>query len=145
VMAFAQKLRNSIAHDGAITRTGILEIWSALTPTQQQIWTEDAGSAPELVQGARIPLGPGEVRATLAVTTVLARAVNDELGRMISRERWVGILVDDWRNEHPEKWRDWERRSRNACGWARHHYGPLAITVAEIDAVIAARRGGLGS
>jgi hypothetical protein len=139
VMDFAQKLRNSIVHDGATARTGVISVWNDLTPTQQELWAEDAGRSPELVLDERISLGPGEVRATLAVATLLGRAVNDELERLISRDSWIRIVIDDWCVEHPGKWSDWERRSRNAYGWARHNYGSLAITIEEIEPVMAAR------
>lgn len=140
LMDFAQKLRNSIIHDGAVVRAGILGIWDGLSREQHAIWTEAAGRPPHLVIGERIPLGPGEVRATLAVTTHLARAANGELERLISRSTWARIVVEDWRAEFPQKWSDWERRVRNAHGWAQHQYGSLALTASELEIALQALR-----
>lgn len=138
IMSFAQKLRNSIVHDGAVARKGIIRIWSELSAEQQEIWIADAGRTPGLVNGERIALGPGEVRATLAVTTHLAKSVNDELQRLIARSTWARIAVEDWIARFPEKWADWERRSRNAHAYARHDYGALALTLPEIENALAA-------
>jgi hypothetical protein len=137
LMGYAQKLRNSIVHDGGIARQGILDIWQGLSTQQRAIWGEDAGRAPDLTAGKRVPLGPGEVRATLAATTHLGRALNDELRRMISRPRWLRIIVEDWRSEFPDKWSDWERRAHNAHGWAKHQYAGLDVGVDEIEAALA--------
>jgi hypothetical protein len=139
IMTFAQKLRNSIVHDGAVARAGIVAVWAGLSDGQRAIWTEDAGRTPSLVIGERIFLGPGEIRATLAVTTHLGRSTNDELERLISRESWARIAVEDWIATSPEKWPDWERRARNVHSYARYEYGTLALTVSEIEAVLAAR------
>jgi hypothetical protein len=138
IMDFAQKLRNSIVHDGAVARVGIVKVWRELSQQQRAIWIEDAGRPPQIVSGERIPLGPGEVRATLAVTTHLGRRVNNELERLISRATWARIAVDDWRSEFPDKWSDWERRTRNVLGWARHEYGSLGLTEAEVETALAA-------
>ena len=43
VMNFAQKLRNTIVHDGAVARAGIVGIWNELSPQQRAVWVEDAG------------------------------------------------------------------------------------------------------
>ena len=138
IMDFAQKLRNSIIHDGAVAGAGIVNIWEALSQEQRAIWSEDAGRVPRLAIGERIPLGPGEVRATLAATTHLARVANDELQRLISRATWARVVVEDWRAEFPAKWSDWERRVRNADGWARHQYGSLALTASELETALLA-------
>ena len=137
VMDFAQKLRNAIVHDGAVARGGIVSIWSELLPQQRAVWVEDAGRPPQLLPGERIPLGPGEVQATLAVTTHLGRAVNEELERLITRPTWARIAVEDWRSEFPRQWPDWERRARNALGWASQQYGSLQLVTAEIEAALA--------
>jgi hypothetical protein len=139
IMDFGQKLRNVIVHDGAVARPGIVRIWDGLSPQQRGVWVEDAGRLPQLVAGELIPLGPEEVRATLAVTTHLGRAVNEELERLISRPTWARIAVEDWRTEFPQRWPDWERRAGNALGWANHQYGSLHLVAAEIEAAL---RGG---
>jgi hypothetical protein len=136
VMDFAQKIRNSIVHDGAVARSGVINIWQGLTAREHAIWSEDAGRSPALVLGERIQLGPGEVRATLAVTTTLGRSVNHELERLISRRTWARVAVEDWRAELPEKWSDWERRTRNAHRWARHQYGSLELSETEIESAL---------
>ncbi|WP_445150497.1 hypothetical protein [Baekduia sp. Peel2402] len=136
VMNFVQKLRNSIVHDGAIVRQGITMKWGELSDAQRAIWTDAAGRTPVMELGKRFPLGPEEVRATLAVTTFLVRELNEELGRRISRPTWAAIAVEDWRTEAPDKWSDWERRPRNAHGWARHYYASLSLTEEEIAAAL---------
>lgn len=139
LLNFAQKLRNSIVHDGGVVRIGIRDIWSGLTTEQQAIWIEDAGRAPVLVTGERVELAPGEVNAVLATTTHLGKAVIDELERLVSRKRWTQIAVEDWIATVPEKWPDWERRARNAQAYARHEYASLKLTLAEIETELSAR------
>jgi hypothetical protein len=57
IMDFAQKLRNSIVHDGAVARAGIVDVWEERSPQQRAVWIEDSGRSPQLRVGERIPPG----------------------------------------------------------------------------------------
>jgi hypothetical protein len=78
-------------------------------------------------------LGLGELFATLAVTHRLAHRVNAGLAESVDDEVWAELVVLDYRELWPKRYRDHARRAKRIYGFARHYYAPLGLTFGQIE------------
>lgn len=136
LMDVIQLVRNRIIHQGGIADKGVVSRWSSLSPLAKGRWTRVSGRSFRPKEGDRMELAAPEVRVSLAITTSLAKATNAELLRLVPRESWAKLLVNDWKIE--------SGRSRinlndvgSIRGFGKQLYGPLAFTEQELkDAII---------
>ena len=75
---------------------------------------------------------------TLAVTKRLSKAINGQLSGVLSRELWAALVVEDYREIEPDRYRDRGKRLRRVSGLARHLYGDLGLTAEELETAIRA-------
>jgi len=78
-------------------------------------------------------LGLGELFGTLAVTHRLAHRVNAGLAERVDDEVWADLVVVDYRELWPKRYRDHARRAQRIHGFARHNYAPLGLTPDQIE------------
>jgi len=95
---------------------------------------EKVSGRPLTVDSGRLRLGEGELIAVLAFSRGLAHTVNEALERALSRNYWVGILIEDYRTQFPQRFGERDARARRIRGFARALYGPLKLTDEEIAA-----------
>ncbi|RBO87865.1 hypothetical protein DFR74_110119 [Nocardia puris] len=77
--------------------------------------------------------------AALAITKRSDRETNLGLQSALPRPCWAALVVDEVVAAHPKILNDAKVALRNARGVARHSYGVLGLTEAELTAEIASR------
>jgi hypothetical protein len=136
-----RRMRNAVIHDGGRVDQGLLDAVTALSPAAVQAWTKTSGSDPtHLCREDALRLGHGEMLLSLAVTKSIDRACNGLLQVGLPRDHWVRAAVDDALIEHPQAVSA-GTALRKCHGFARHHYAPLGLSRAEVEAELARRLG----
>ncbi|WP_253789965.1 hypothetical protein [Nocardia amikacinitolerans] len=77
--------------------------------------------------------------AALAFTKRLDRETNLGLRLALPRSCWAKLVVDEVAGQHPSLVKDRNQALRKARGVARHHYGVLKLTDAELQSEIGLR------
>lgn len=129
-------VRNRIAHQAGTPGSKLGSRWRNLPAAAREEWLRLAGRPiTDLLEGSgkSMDLGLGELFATLAVTHRLAHRVNAGLAESLDGEAWAELVVDDYRELWPGRYRDHIRRAKRVHGFARHKYAPLGLTFAQIE------------
>lgn len=139
-LAVLRRMRNAVIHDGGRVDRGLVDAIAALSPGAVLAWRKASGSDPSgLAPGDVLRLGHGEMLLALAVTKTVDRACNGLLQIGLPRDHWIREAVSDALVEHPSA-----RRSgtalRKCHGFARHHYGPLRLSRAEVESELVHHR-----
>ncbi|MBF6518485.1 hypothetical protein IU421_30030 [Nocardia cyriacigeorgica] len=139
-MNVLRHMRNAVIHNGSTVTPVLRSELDAWTPAQERGWFELAKRNPTTLQiGDRIDLGQGEMIAALAITKRLDRETNVGLQAALPRTCWAALVIDEVVAKHPKILHNSNVALRNAQGVARHHYGALKLTDAELNAAISAR------
>ncbi|MGK8509846.1 hypothetical protein ACRS5S_17975 [Nocardia asiatica] len=77
--------------------------------------------------------------AALAITKRLDREANLGLRAALPRTCWAALVVDEIVADQPKVLHDIKVALRKARGVARHHYGVIGLTDAELSSEIAMR------
>lgn len=131
-----RKMRNAVIHDGGRVSPGLTASIESLSSGALAGWTKVAGRDPSgLRPGDRLRFGHGEMILALAVTKNVERGVNRLLQVGLPRVTWIDIAVRDAVASLPGVLGG-NAGPRKVHGFARHHYGPLAISRGEVAAAI---------
>jgi hypothetical protein len=129
-------MRNCTIHAGGRASPALVAAIGSLTPAAEVAWVRLAKRSPRGIRvGDRVTFHQGELILALAVTKTLGREANIMLQSALPRTLWAELVVEDLLTTHPTA-----RRApdglRAARGLARFHYGPLALTDAELTAAL---------
>jgi hypothetical protein len=128
-----RRMRNSVIHDGGRVSAGLVTSIGAMSHAALAAWTKIAKNDPsKLLEGDRLRLGHGEMLLALATTKSIERGINRLLQIGLPRSEWIEIAVTDAVASLPGVVKG-NAPGRKVHGFARHHYGPLEITRAEVD------------
>ena len=129
----ARILRNCTIHSGGeLSAKQFAELQKCVDAAGDVEWrSHTKRSTLKLKVGDRVTFAHGELVATLAATKRIAEAINLGMQTALSRTAWADHLVADIRATEPKLLAD-ERRLRKCAGYARHLYGALKLTEAEI-------------
>ncbi len=133
----ARILRNCVIHNGGrVTERSVTELQRDVDPTHIARWTRITRRSPlKLRAGDVVELAHGEVVATMATTRQIARTLNEAMQPALPRATWARLLVDDVTVNEPGHLTD-QHNLRKCSGYARHLYGPLALTTQEISTAL---------
>lgn len=127
-----RRMRNAVIHDGGRVSPGLTASVASLSSGALAGWTKAAGRDPSVLRpGDRLRFGHGEMILALAVTKNVERGVNRLLQLGLPRATWIDIAVRDAVSSLPDVLRG-NAAPRKVHGFARHHYGPLAISRDEV-------------
>jgi hypothetical protein len=126
-------IRIRLVHHAALAGERVIQHWKSLSGDAKQEWERLAGKPFTAKKHELMALDRGDLIAALAVTKHLADAVNIALARTVSRARWATIAIDDYIATSPERFLPESTRMRRLMGHARHKYGLLDLTQAEIE------------
>jgi hypothetical protein len=132
-----RRVRNRIVHFGGAAGSRLASEYRNLSQDARDSWENLAGrSLPAAVVRGRLELGEGELVVVLAISRHLGQEVNGLLARTLSREYWAKLAVCDYRESHPERFGQRNRRARRLLGHADRLYRPLALTAEELLAAV---------
>jgi hypothetical protein len=129
-------IRNRLAHQAGTPGSKLGSRWRNMPKAAREEWLRVAGRPiTDLLVEASTPmdLGLGELFATLAVTHRLAHRVNAGLAESVADEMWAELVVVDYRELWPQRYRDPARRVKRIHGFARHSYAPLGLSSDQIE------------
>ncbi|TQM25640.1 hypothetical protein [Nocardia bhagyanarayanae] len=133
-------MRNCVIHNGGLLSQPLYDQLKSWTPAQELGWEAVAVRNPRHLRlGERLLLGHGEMLAALAFTKRLDRETNLGLQVALPRSCWAKLVVDEVASQHPSLVKDRNQALRKARGVARHHYGVLKLTDAELQSEISLR------
>ncbi|NKY38136.1 hypothetical protein [Cellulomonas septica] len=124
--------RNTHIHSGGRADTALVNRIEATEPGVMATWQSITRTPfPAYRLGDPVTLGLAELIGILALTKRLAEEANVALQTALPRSVWATIVVRDWASEGHRGNRDQEPRA--LVGYARHNYGPLQLTPAELE------------
>lgn len=130
-------MRNCQIHRRGRASSVLVATVAGMSPAAETEWIKVAGrTARELQVGERVTFQHGEMVLALAVTKQLAREANKLLQLALSRELWADLVVEDLMLSDPHA-RGASNALRRLRGLARHDYGNLGLTDAELKAALA--------
>jgi hypothetical protein len=136
----ARILRNSMIHSGGrLDSQSIREFARYVDSAGRVEWRRLAERDPlKLGVGDSVQFAHGELIAALSITKGLAKLINLGLQAALPRTAWADLLIDDIAATEPRHLAD-QSRVRKCVGYARHFYGPIALTRQEIEQALADR------
>lgn len=136
----ARILRNSMIHSGGrLDSQSITEFAKFVDPSGRAEWRRLAARDPlKLAVGDLVQFAHGELIAVLSITKGLAKLINFGLQAALPRKAWAHLLIDDLAATEPRHLADPDK-VRKCLGYARHFYGPIALTRREIEQALADR------
>ncbi|MGQ4597007.1 hypothetical protein [Nocardia sp. R6R-6] len=133
-------MRNAVIHNGSVVNQNLRDELDKWTTPQEDGWVDLAKRNPrDLHVGDRIDFGQGEMIVALAITKRLDREANLGLQTALPRTCWAALVINEIVEDHPRILHDTKVALRQARGVARHHYGVIGLTDAELESEIAAR------
>lgn len=134
--------RNAQIHNAGELTSEVTTAISNLTADQQLRWEKlTMGPIGDMVDGDHLKFSIGHLVAAFAVTKEAARHINATLGKVLSRELWAELAVEDYLStaSHPRNSLNWKK---GLIGFARFNYlGGIKLTGQELET--AARSVGL--
>lgn len=129
-------MRNCLIHAGGRASSALVSQVVTWPDGTEAAWSKLSASSPaRLAVGDPVEFTHGEMILALAVTKVLDREVNGMLQGCLPRALWCDIVVDELRDSNRTSPRAPDAL-RKARGIARHHYGPLGLTEAELRSAL---------
>ncbi|MGY1942667.1 hypothetical protein [Nocardia asiatica] len=139
-MTVLRLMRNAVIHNGSTVTQVLHDELAKWTASQEQGWFDLAKRNPRALRiGDRIDFGHGEMIAALAITKRLDREANLGLRAALPRTCWAALVVDEIVADQPKVLHDIKVALRKSRGVARHHYGVIGLTDAELSSEIAMR------
>lgn len=80
-----------------------------------------------------LDVGLPELKGTLALAYEMARQVNQALVPIISHDQWALVVVEDFRERHPNKFKIKPQIFRSIQGYAKDLYGPVGLNAEELN------------
>ena len=134
VFDLARRIRNRVVHFGGLPGSNLPSELRNIFSDAHAIWRDWSGASIALNKNPeQMDLTLGDVLAVLALTTKLSRLACAELGRRMSRERWIAIAIEDFDTQSPRALRDVHHRARSLRGFTKCYYHAINFSSAEIN------------
>lgn len=139
MLDFVRQVRNRIVHYEGTPGSRLRGAYLALPKEARDLWerwtarqfTEALSDGPRPMELRAVDLTPA-----LALTKRLGKAINGELGRTISRSLWAKVVIEDYRDMEPDRFRNRGMRLRRIRGLARHLYADLGLSDDELQVAL---------
>lgn len=129
---FLRLVRNAQIHYAGKTHQALAKFSAAMTAPDEANWMQiTSNPLPRYHLGDPLNLSIFELIGTLAVSKRLAEDANEEFQLGLPRAEWIALVVQDWASTR--RVGNPEMLIRSAAGFARHAFGPLALTRTEIE------------
>jgi hypothetical protein len=126
-------LRNSQIHEGGRVSQECSSVRTSLTPAAVKLWEYlTKAAAPPYAVGDSVALRQPQMVAALAITHKLMEEANVMLQPVIPAATWARMAVEDAITEGISLTGNPQQRFRKIAGFARQHYGVLALPEAEL-------------
>ena len=136
---FLRVLRNHIIHRGATLDSDLRDNWTSLSNEARGEWEKLAKQPFDLVgTGGRIAAGSGELVASLAVSSRMARQLAAQLATHLSSTTWAAAAIDDFAPTHPGGLRARPTLEREVQGFVRFNYSGASLSRSEVTTALAA-------
>ena len=133
LLQFANRARNCHIHNAGLANKPLVQARIDLDPAHALHWQRVTGKViPAYKLGDHVPLGVAELVGALHLIKAIGEEANRAFQDACPRGRWADILVEDW--QLTSKPGNDNQRWRRLIGMARHEYGPLELTEAEVGA-----------
>lgn len=132
---FLRLVRNAQIHYAGRVHPALAKYRADLSSTDETKWEQITGEKiGRFSEGGELGLSIFELIATLAISKRLAEEANELVQESLPRVNWLGVIVDDWSST--PRVGNTSTKIRNASGFARFDYGPLAVTKHEIETAL---------
>jgi hypothetical protein len=140
VLSLLIQLRHDITHRAGAARPETVAARQALTAEAEALWLRMAGDpAPSFILGQRHKLDHADMVICLAVAKFIADEGNQIMQTRYPRHLWVRNLVNDLATTQGFPTGNPNQKARHSRMFARTNYGPLNVTLAELEREIIAQ------
>lgn len=129
-------MRNCLIHEGGRANQALVNAVSAWTPQTERLWTKVVPSLGGLALGDHIAFGHQQLILALAVTKALSREANVLIQRVVNRELWADVVVEDLLVRGGGVLPPVPERLRKVRGMARFDYSALSLADSELQAAL---------
>ncbi|MFB8763745.1 hypothetical protein [Nocardiopsis alba] len=128
-----RKMRNCIIHAGGLANASLEEDLNSLSIETKTLWENvTKEKIPSFRTGEKIQFSYPETIAALAVLKRLSRQMNHILGRVVGKEVWMKIMIEDFLNTsqiHQNR----ARTVNSVHRFSSFNYAPLKFSKEEIE------------
>ena len=136
---FLRLLRNQIIHTGATLDTKLRNRWTSLSINAKAEWETLAGRAFDLTgSDGHISAGSGELVASLALYSRVARQLGAQLAASVSSAVWATAAIEDFAVTHPRGLAARPTLEREVQGFVRFNYSGAKVLQPDVAAALAA-------
>lgn len=129
-------MRNCMIHEGGRASAALVTQVADWTARTEQLWLKVAPSLRGIREGEQVPFGHQQLILTLAVTKFLSRQANVLIQRVVPRDLWADIVVEDVVAQNGGALPLIPERMRKVRGVARFDYSALHLQESELKAAL---------